>query len=186
MQTCQLTTRRLCLRQWQAADLPVFAELNADPAVMEYFPRPLQSIESDAMANKCQQLIADRGWGFWAVSLREQSRFIGFAGLHQPSADLPFAPCVEVGWRLHRSFWGQGYATEAATEALRFAFEELALDEVVAFSAVANQRSRAVMARLGMTDTRANFRHPDIDPGHPLCEHVLYKITRSQWQAAHS
>jgi len=182
MEVSELETSRLYLRQWREVDLPVFAELNSDPIVMEYFPTLLQREESDAMAEKCRQLIAERGWGFWATCLKHTENFIGFVGLHRPKPNLPFSPCVEIGWRLHKQFWGKGYATEAATQALSFAFEVLSLDDVVSFTAVPNHRSRSVMERLGMTDTHNNFAHPDIAANHPLSEHVLYKITRLEWQ----
>lgn len=182
MNAWQLETERLYLRQWQEANFPVFAQLNSDPIVMQYLPKRLSSAESDAMAKRCRQLIAERGWGFWAVSLKANGCFIGFVGLHKPKANLPFSPCIEIGWRLHKRYWGEGYATEAATAALTFAFEVLFLDEVVAFTTTGNHRSRALMARLGMSNTHNNFKHPDVEPSCPLADHVLYKITRAEWQ----
>ena len=182
-----IETERLYLRQWQASDFVVFAAMNADPEVMKYFPKLLSATVSDIIANKCQQLIEENGWGFWALSLKEGSdnndAFIGFVGLNQTHADMSFAPCVEIAWRLRKEFWGQGYATEAARASLGFAFSELALDEVVAFTAVINQRSQLLMARIGMTDTQDNFYHPALESNHRLAEHVLYKLNRQQWQA---
>src|SRR5690606_10237015 len=122
MKVWTLETDRLILRQWKAEDLPVFAELNADAIVMEHFPRALDAEGSDALAEGCRLLIAERGWGFWAVSLKDGGGFIGFVGLNQPKASLPFSPCVEIGWRLHRHYWGKGYATEAGRAGLDFAF----------------------------------------------------------------
>lgn len=180
----ELETDRLYLRQWREKDLPLFAKLNADPEVMKYFPSPLSLAETHSFAEKCRALISAKGWGFWALELKGSGEFIGFTGLNAPKPSLPCSPCVEVGWRLRRDAWGNGYATEAATESLKFAFEDLSLDDVVSFTTVANARSRAVMARLGFTNTDQNFRHPDIPQDHSLAEHVLYKITRSQWQAA--
>ncbi|WP_201604815.1 GNAT family N-acetyltransferase [Psychrobacter immobilis] len=180
-----IETERLYLRQWQASDFAVFAEINADPEVMKYFPKLLTPKVSDIIASKCQQLIANQGWGLWAVSLKDRSKengaFIGFVGLNDTHADMSFAPAVEIAWRLHKDYWGQGYATEAARAALNFAFTELSLDEVVSFTAVINKRSQLVMERLGMMDTRANFYHPALDPNHQLAEHVLYNMTRQQW-----
>ncbi len=182
-----IETERLYLRQWQASDFPIFAAMNADPEVMKYFPKLLSAKVSDIIASKCQQLIEDNGWGFWALSLKEGSNkndaFIGFVGLNQTHADMSFAPCVEIAWRLRKDFWGQGYATEAARASLDFAFSELALDEVVAFTAVINKRSQLLMKRIRMTDTQNNFYHPALESNHLLAEHVLYKITRQQWQA---
>jgi len=171
-----LETKRLLLRQWCAADLPSFAQLNADPEVMRFFPALLRRTESDQMAQRCANLIAERGWGFWAAEERASGAFIGFIGLHIPTAALPFQPCVEVGWRLARPWWGQGLATEGAVAALDFAFSRLALCEVVAFTAVANQRSEAVMQRLGMRRDLATFAHPALPEGHWLHEHCLYRI----------
>ena len=180
-----IETERLYLRQWQASDFAVFAEINADPEVMKYFPKLLTPKVSDIIASKCQQLIANQGWGLWAVSLKDRSKeygaFIGFVGLNDTHADMSFAPAVEIAWRLHKDYWGQGYATEAARAALNFAFTELSLDEVVSFTAVINKRSQLVMERLGMMNTRANFYHPALDPNHRLAEHVLYNMTRQQW-----
>jgi NADPH:quinone reductase-like Zn-dependent oxidoreductase len=114
-------TERLCLRQWQAGDFNSFATLNADPKVMEYFPEPLSSQASTDMAEKIRALIQRRGWGFWAVEVKGAESFIGFCGLHIPTATLPFSPCVEIGWRLSSAHWGKGYATEAARGALNLA-----------------------------------------------------------------
>ncbi|MGO1375399.1 MAG: GNAT family N-acetyltransferase, partial [Psychrobacter sp.] len=94
----------------------------------------------------------------------------------------PFAPAVEMAWRLHKDYWGKGYATEAARASLTFAFETLMLDEVVAFTAVINKHSQLIMQRIGMTDTQENFYHPMLESNHPLAEHVLYKITQEQWR----
>lgn len=177
-----MNTERLTLRQWRDDDLPHFAALNADPGVMRYFPAPLNAEDSDHMAARCRDLIAARGWGLWAVEERASRRFIGFVGLHEPDSDLPFAPCVEIGWRLAREHWGKGYATEAAERALRYAFVTLALDEVVSFTAVGNLPSRAVMERLGFTNTHDNFAHPAIALDDPLSEHVLYTLSETDWR----
>lgn len=175
-----LRTERTILRQWQPQDLPVFADLNADLEVMKYFPKSLRREESDALAMRCKELIAKQGWGFWALELISTGEFIGFLGLHKPD-DLPFSPCVEIGWRLHRHYWGNGYATEASQEVLRFAFEDLNLDQVVSFTAVTNKRSRAVMERLGFTNAEQNFAHPQLPIDHELVEHVLYTLSHRQW-----
>lgn len=182
MQISQLETARLVLRQWKKSDFPDFALLNSDPEVMEYFPNTLSKSESDSMAERCKSLISERGWGFWVAELKENSRFLGFVGLHQPKDTLPFSPCVEIGWRLSKQYWGKGYATEAANRSLLYAFEDLQFDEVVSFTPDSNSRSRAVMERLGMVNSGQNFKHPDIPKNHPLSLHVLYKITNTEWQ----
>ncbi|PSK81210.1 ribosomal-protein-alanine N-acetyltransferase [Murinocardiopsis flavida] len=173
-----LHTDRLLLRPWYPADRDAFAELNADPAVMEHFPDTLDRAASDAMAERIGAAIARAGWGFWAVEERDSGTFIGFTGLAPVTFDTHFTPAVEIGWRLARSAWGKGFATEAATAALGFAFGTLDLDEVVSFTPVGNRRSRAVMERLNMTrDPRDDFDHPRLPAGHPLRRHVLYRRT---------
>src|SRR6059058_4279788 len=156
----ELMTVRLKLRQWRAADLEPFASLNADPAVIEFLSRCLTRAESDEFAERVRSELAQRGWGLWAVEVREQGEFIGFVGLSEPSFEAHFTPCTEIGWRLARSSWGRGYATEAARACLDFAFRSLGLSEVVAFTVPANARSRAVMERLGMrARVRDRLRH---------------------------
>jgi RimJ/RimL family protein N-acetyltransferase len=178
----ELETARLKLRQWQISDLEPFAKMNADPRVMEFFPALLSRAESDAMAERIRSLIAQRGFGFWAAELKESGEFIGFVGLHIPTAALPFSPCVEIGWRLGLPFWGQGYATEAAREVLRFGFTELSLPEIVSFTALGNRRSQAVMRRLNMQPQPETFQHPDIPAGHSLREHCWYRLSREEWR----
>ncbi len=179
----ELETERLKLRQWHKDDWPEFARLCADPVVMEYFPSTLSENESYKTADTITELISERGWGLWAVEEKNEGNFIGFVGLHVPHPQLPCSPCIEIGWRLAKEYWGYGYATEAGRVALKFAFEELHLSEVVSFTSVANVRSRAVMERLQMLNTFQNFEHPSIPMGHSLREHVLFKITRTQWEA---
>ena len=172
-------TDRLVLRQWRDEDLEPFAELNADPEVMRYVPAPLDREQSDAMLGRMRARIDEQGWGLWAVQRRDTGALAGFTGLAVPRHPLPFQPCVEVGWRLARSAWGHGFATEAAREALRVAFDELGLTEVVSFTAVANLRSRAVMERLAMVrDPAEDFDHPALAEGESLRRHVLYRTVR--------
>ena len=183
MRLIEFETDRLHLRQWRKSDRTAFAALNADPEVMAYFPDTLSRIDSDAMAARCEALIAARGWGFWAVEVLEGSEFIGFVGLHTPAPELPCSPCVEIGWRLARSQWGKGLATEAARGALYIGFEELGLAEIVSFTTLENQRSRAVMEKLGMQPDDQGFDHPAFPEGHPLAAHCLYRLRRARWVA---
>lgn len=167
-------TPRLHLRQWVDADLEPFAALNADPQVMEYFVAPLTRDASDAMALRLQTLIAQRGWGHWAVEERDTGAFVGFVGLHIPVATLPCAPCTEIGWRLARAHWGKGYASEAASAVLDSGFKQLGLTDIVSFTACSNVRSQAVMRRIGMV-YESDFDHPNVPEGHALRPHVLYR-----------
>jgi RimJ/RimL family protein N-acetyltransferase len=177
-----LWTARLVLRQWREADLDPFAALNADPEVMRYFPAPLTREQSDALASHAQATIAREGWGLWAVETIEDAAFIGLVGLNRPRFEAHFTPAVEVGWRLARSCWGKGYATEAARAAVAFGFDQLRLDEIVSFTAAVNERSWRVMERLGMVCNPAeDFDHPAVPEG-PLGKHVLYRLGRRGWE----
>jgi RimJ/RimL family protein N-acetyltransferase len=179
-----IETPRLRLRQWREDDLAPFAALNTDPEVMRFFEEPLSHERSDAWARAIAAVIEDQGWGLWALERRDTGEFIGFTGLQVPRHELPFNPCVEVGWRLARSAWGQGFATEAGRASLAHAFGPLDLDEVVSMTAVTNVPSRRVMERLGMArDGQADFDHPGVSHGHPLQRHVLYRIGVEQWRA---
>ena len=177
----ELETERLRLRQWTEADKEPFARLNADERVMAFFPSTLSRVESDRTAEKITSAIARRKWGWWAVEVKNQHPFIGFVGLSIPSADLPFNPCVETGWRLDYPYWGRGYATEAAKAAVVFGFETLELEKIVAFTAVGNARSQSVMKKLGMTQAPQTFLHPNIPADSPLQEHCLYELTKAEW-----
>jgi RimJ/RimL family protein N-acetyltransferase len=173
----ELKTPRLILRQWRDSDLAPFAELNADPEVMRYFPAVLTRAESDASAERLRAELDEQGWGLWALEVPGVARFIGFVGLDRVRFEAHFTPAIEVGWRLERRSWGRGYATEAARAALRFAFEELRCPEVVSFTALANAPSRRVMERLGMThDPADDFDHPAVPDG-PLLRHALYRCS---------
>ncbi len=175
-----LLTSRLHLRLWCEEDLPSFAAMNADPRVMEFFPRPLDRAESDALATRIRDHFARHGFGLWAVEVPGVADFIGFVGLAVPTFDAHFSPCVEIGWRLAREHWGRGYATEAARTVLDVGFRQFGLGEIVSFTVPANLRSRRVMERIGMTHSPSDdFDHPALPEGHPLRRHVLYRASRS-------
>ena len=177
-----LRTDRLVLRPWRDTDRAPFAALNADPQVVQFFPKPLTRAESDAMLDRMREHFARHGFGFWAVEAPGVADLVGAIGLLVPSFETAFTPCVEIGWRLARDHWGRGYATEGAAAALAFGFEQLGLDEIVSFTVPANLASRRVMERLGMTRSPADdFEHPFLPAGHPLRPHVLYRLSRASW-----
>jgi RimJ/RimL family protein N-acetyltransferase len=177
-----ITTARLQLRLWRDDDLEPFAALNADRRVREFFP----SIQTRDQSAESMRYIRDHfqrhGFGLWAVEVIGGPAFIGFIGLAVPAFDAPFMPCVELGYRLAFEHWGRGFATEGARAAVAVGFGALGLDEIVAMTAVGNERSRRVMKRVGMTHRAADdFDHPEIVMGHPLRRHVLYRLTASDW-----
>jgi RimJ/RimL family protein N-acetyltransferase len=175
-----IRTERLLLRTWRPADLEPFAAMNADAQVRRYFPSVLSRAESDASVARIMAHFEERGYGFWAVEIPGITSFAGMVGLAYVTFDAPFAPCVEIGWRLAVPYWGRGYATEAARAALAFGFDALRLNEIVSFTVPDNLPSRRVMERIGMTHRPdEDFDHPSVSERHPLRRHVLYRIGRS-------
>lgn len=170
-----LSTRRLVLRPWKDDDYQPFAALNADPVVMEHFPAPLNRAESDRFADQARRRLAEDGFGLWAVELPETAPFIGFVGISAATFAADFTPCIEVGWRLAREFWGQGLAPEAAARVVEFGFSELDLQEIFSFTATSNNRSMRVMEKIGM-EPAGRFLHPGLPPGHRLEPHILYRL----------
>lgn len=174
-----LETARLRLRPWRDSDLEEFAALNADPRVMQHFESTLTREQSNLMTARIRERMSERDFGLWAVEVPGIADFVGFTGLSVPGFDAHFTPCVEVGWRLAFDHWHKGYATEAAALALSYAFDRLALEEVVSFTVPANTRSIAVMERLGMTRSPDDdFLHPALPDGHQLRQHVLYRLKK--------
>jgi RimJ/RimL family protein N-acetyltransferase len=176
----EIRTRRLTLRSWKENDLGPFAAMNADPVVMEHFPSILTRSESDALARRIDEHLTLHGFGLWAVELSSHPSFVGFVGLAHTRFTSHFTPCIDLGWRLAREHWGNGYATEAARAAVRVGFERLRLDQIMAFTVPDNARSRRVMSALGMRhDASGDFEHPHVPAGHRLRRHVLYRLARS-------
>ncbi|MBI2743595.1 MAG: GNAT family N-acetyltransferase [Chlamydiales bacterium] len=177
-----IETQRLILREWKPEDLIPFAEINQDPKVMECLLKPLTLEESAAMMERMQNHFKEHGFGPFACVVKETDELIGFVGLYVPNFEAHFTPCVEIGWRLSSKAWGKGYATEAARAVLKAAFGEYGLREVVSFTVPKNLRSIAVMEKIGMKrDMKGDFLHPKIPAGHPLHQHILYRITRDEY-----
>jgi ribosomal-protein-alanine N-acetyltransferase len=144
---------------------------------MEFMPARLSPAESDLLVDRIEVHFREHGFGLYALELRKERAFIGFAGLSIPSFQAHFTPCVEIGWRLSAEYWGRGLATEAASAVVAHAFESLALDALVSFTVPANIRSRRVMEKIGMTHDPSNdFDHPQLPEDHPLRRHVLYGL----------
>jgi len=178
----ELQTKYLRLRQWKSEDYPLYLKLTSNQEVMKFFPKTLTKEQSNTAANKFENLIASRGWGFWAVEDKCSSKFIGYAGLHAPATKFPFSPCVEIAWRVENVYWENGYVMEAGKEILRCAFEELKLEEIVYFTPILNGQVEVLMKELGMINQEKNFKHPSMPSGHDLEEHKLYKISKKEWR----
>ncbi len=169
------------LRQWQDSDFEPYASMNSDPEVMRFFPALLDREQSAASMARLRDSIEQRGWGLWAVEV--EGEFAGFTGLAIPTFQAPFMPCVEIGWRFRREYWGRSIAFRAAQQALHYGFNVLKLREIVSFTSAVNLRSRRLMERLGLVhDSTSDFEHPSIPEGHELRYHVLYRKRNEQGQ----
>jgi RimJ/RimL family protein N-acetyltransferase len=179
-----LMTDRLILRRWTDADREPFAAMNADAEVVRYLRGKLDRAASDAFIDRMEAGFERYGFGLWAVEVKQTGLFLGFTGLAMQTFPAHFTPAVEVGWRMARYAWGRGYATEAARTAMAFGFTGVGLPEVVSITTRGNERSIAVMRRLGMvTDPGWDFEHPLLPRGHPLRPHVLFRLSADDWAA---
>jgi [ribosomal protein S5]-alanine N-acetyltransferase len=176
-----LVTDRLILRKWKEADLLPFSEMNKDIEVMRYFPTVLTDLQSTEMMQRIINHFEKNGFGLYAVENRETNQFMGFTGLSIPNFESFFTPCVEIGWRYKKEYWGMGYASEAALACVQFGFSTLKLSKIVSFTATINTNSEKVMKRIGMHYV-TEFEHPKVDISHILCRHVLYEIRPSDLQ----
>jgi RimJ/RimL family protein N-acetyltransferase len=176
-----ITTERLILRPWMSEDFLPYAEMNANPKVREFFPSVLTREQSDAEIRRFQASYERDGFCMFAAELAATGQFTGFIGLQTMNFVVPSVaqPAVEIGWRLSRSHWGKGLATEGARGVIRYAMETLELLEVVAITVPANLRSRRVMEKIGMKHIEGlNFDHPCVPEGHPLRAHLLYVLKK--------
>jgi ribosomal-protein-alanine N-acetyltransferase len=174
---------RVVLRDWRDSDLPAWVAMSADPEVMRFFNATLSEDEARATMDRIRARAASDGFCFWALEVPGVHDFAGFVGITRTPYETPFTPCVEVGWRLARSAWGKGYATEGAKLSLAYGFQTLQLDEIVSQAVETNYPSRAVMERIGMRQCIGEeFDHPLVPEGSPNRRHVLYRLSRTDWQ----
>jgi RimJ/RimL family protein N-acetyltransferase len=189
-QVLQLETSRLTLRRWREDDRAAFAEMNADPVVMQYFEGPFTRQQSDEAIDRYLAAFDRNGFSFFAATLRDTGAFAGTIGLQIMRDVVPNLPqpAVEIGWRLAQSAQGKGLATEGARAIVDFAFNQLGLSEVVAITALPNRASRHVMEKLGMTHRpELDFDHPRVPAGHLYQRHTLYRLCNPNFaQAARS
>ena len=170
-----ITTERLKLRHWAEADIEPFIKMNKDPEVMRFFPAAQSDEETRQQLTRIKQHFADHGYGLYAAERSDTGAFIGYIGFAHPRFNSFFTPCVEIGWRLSKENWGLGFATEAARACIQHGFDILHFPEIYSFTATINLPSVNVMKRSGLTYT-GKFNHPSLPTGHPLEEHVLYRI----------
>jgi RimJ/RimL family protein N-acetyltransferase len=144
-----IETTRLRLRPWREADRGAFAALNADPEVARDLGGPLSRARSDAKLDRYIAAFEELRFCRWAIEDRV-GEFLGYTGVMPVGATHPLGPHNEIGWRLKRAAWEQGYASEAAKASLDDVFARIGLAEVLSYTAADNARSQAVMERLGL------------------------------------
>lgn len=176
------TSERLGFRDWNDSDSDFFSGMNADPVVMEYFPKCLSKNESNSFMGKIRNHFESYGYGLFAVEILNASELIGFIGFQNTHFKASFTPCIEIGWRLIPRHWGNGYATEGALRCIQFGFCDLEMRNIASFTSEVNVRSINVMKRIGMR-FRQRFIHPAIDSDSCLAPHVLYTLNRVDWSA---
>lgn len=181
-----ITTERLHLRHWdKASDSKAFHRLNNDPEVMHFFPGRKTRSESDALLDRIEQQIVRNGYSWSAILTRGTNEIVGFGGIAKVEAEFPNGPSAEIGWRFVPETWSNGYASEMGTAILRYGFEELKLPEILSFGVVENDKSFAVMKRIGMQRfEEGDFDHPNIDANQypDLLRHHCYRLDQNTWQ----
>lgn len=170
-------SERLGFRTWRDSDREAFSDLSSDSEIMKYYTNLLNEEESNDLIDRFKTHMAAKGFGAWAVEIKETGEFIGCIGFLTVVFDAKFAPCVEIGWKLDKKYWHEGYATEGGLACLEYGFENLGFDTIYSFTASVNQSSINVMKRIGMT-YQYEFEHPRVSPDSELKTHVLYKITK--------
>lgn len=183
-----LQTQRLISRPWEPADIEPFVAICADPEVMALMGGVRSLEETEAFVEYAIAKQQTFGTCFPPLILKETNELIGMVGLNEVTFEAAFTPAVEIGWRLARNHWGKGYITEMAAGHLRYGFNDMGCEEIVAFTVPQNTRSRSVMQRLGMThDPARDFDHPRVGPENAdLKRHVLYSLNRQGWLASAS
>ena len=172
-----ITTPRLQLRLWKEDDISALIQMNQDKEVMKYFLDTLNEEQSISFYHRVQAHFKENGFGLFVVEDQLNKDFLGYTGFMIANFESEFTPCVEIGWRFNKKYWGNGFATEAAKACLEYGFTQLGFDKVYSFTSTLNKKSEAVMQRIGMRKI-GEFEHPKITTDHPLCLHVNYMINR--------
>jgi len=175
------TSERLGFRNWTESDLTEFAKINADLKVMEHFPKPLTETETAEFIQRLKKHYEKNGFNYFATEILESKEFIGFIGLAFQDYKTDFTPAVDIGWRLKRSAWGKGFATEGAKKCLDFAFNNLNLNKIIATCTKKNSKSENVMKKIGMKKI-GEFNHPKLKeyPEYETC--ICYEINKKDWR----
>ena len=169
------TSERLGFRNWKIDDLEEFSRINSDKHVMEHFPSPLTKTETAEFIDRLIAHFEAHGYNYFATEERSTGRLIGFIGLAYQTYESEFTPATDIGWRLSKSAWGKGFATEGAKRILEFAFEDLGIESLISTCTRNNSKSEHVMKKIGMTK-KAEFKHPRLSNYPHLEDCLIYEI----------
>ena len=159
-----LTTDRLLLREMAADDLSFIGEMLNDPIVMEYYPDSIVLRGAQVWLERQLKRYREDGHGLWLALRASDLKPVGQIGLTLQNVNGRVE--TEVGYLLHRSHWGFGYATEGARACVSYGAEVLKRDRIVALIRPENLPSQAVAQRLGMVR--------DGDAMHAGLAHYIY------------
>jgi len=174
------TSERLGFRNWKKEDIEPMANISSDEKVMEFFPYVARFDQTEAFIFRMIEMCNKKGYCYFAVEILDTKEFIGFIGLSDQDYDAPFTPCIDIGWRLTTEHWGNGYATEGAKKCIEYAFQELKLKEIFSITPQINQKSEAVMRKIGM-NKHLNFKHDRLEEYQHLADCVCYKIESNNY-----
>jgi len=170
------TSSRLGFRNWKDSDLDEMAKINTDKDVMEFFPSTQTREITCNFIDRMQKQFAENGYCYFAVDIIKTNEFIGFIGLSKQEYNAGFeTPFVDIGWRLSKSIWNKGYATEGAKKCLEYAFETLKLKNIYSIATSKNDKSIHIMEKIDMKKYNT-FSHPLIADDNELKECIAYKI----------
>jgi RimJ/RimL family protein N-acetyltransferase len=173
----EIETARLLLRPWQPDDLAQFTRLLTDPEVTRYIVvhTPFSPEDVAELSARTLEQWERNGFGPWAAIQKATGRWVGRIGLDE-LVDWPWPHKVEVGWELHREFWGRGLATEGGQAGVRYGFETVGLERIISVTMATNAASRRVMGKCG----------PGFQGELPMAGTVVawYAIDRAGWQDA--
>jgi RimJ/RimL family protein N-acetyltransferase len=175
MRSYLFKSARLGFRNWQEGDIDKLAAINADKEVMKFFPSLRTWQETGSFIERMQKQFEEKGYCYFAIDTLDEETFIGFIGLSEQNYVADFTPCIDIGWRLAKTAWNKGYATEGAKKCLEFAFQTLHLEQVYAIAPVVNAKSEHVMKKIGMRKVKT-FDHPHMLNNDLLRKCVLYVI----------
>ena len=168
-------SERLGFRNWYDSDIDIMAEINADADVMQYFSTAQSKEQTIDFIGRMKIQFNTLGFCYFAVDKLENNQFIGFIGINEQTFESDFTPCIDIGWRLKKSEWNKGFATEGASKCIEYAFDNLLIKNIYSITPKVNLKSEHIMQKIGMKKVK-HFIFPPLEGDKRLEECVLYLI----------